>query len=77
LVVEEVTLPACLEVSARTVDGTVMALRHRQHLTVGVQFHPESILTTHGYALLAEFLKLAGLRVPETIPGLESERERK
>jgi anthranilate synthase component II len=77
LVVEEATLPACLEVSARTADGTVMALRHRQHLTVGVQFHPESILTTHGYALLAEFLKLAGLRVPETTPGLESERKRK
>jgi anthranilate synthase/aminodeoxychorismate synthase-like glutamine amidotransferase len=77
LVVQEATLPACLEVSARTADGTVMALRHRQHLTVGVQFHPESILTTHGYALLAEFLKLAGLRVPETTPGLESERERK
>ena len=77
LVVQEATLPACLEVSARTADGTVMALRHRQHLTVGVQFHPESILTTHGYALLAEFLKLAGLRVPETTPGLESERKGK
>jgi anthranilate synthase component II len=77
LVVQEATLPACLEVSARTADGTVMALRHRRHLTVGVQFHPESILTTHGYALLAEFLRLAGLRVPETIPELESERERK
>lgn len=77
LVVEEVTLPACLEISARTADGTVMALRHRHHLTVGVQFHPESILTTHGYALLAAFLKLAGLRVPKTTPGLESERKRK
>ena len=77
LVVEEATLPTCLEVSARTSDRTVMALRHRQHLTVGVQFHPESILTTHGYTLLAEFLRAAGLRVPETIPELESERKRK
>ncbi len=77
LVVQEVTLPASLEISARTADGTVMALRHRQHLTVGVQFHPESILTTHGYALLAEFLELAGLRVPVTIPGLESEKRGK
>jgi anthranilate synthase/aminodeoxychorismate synthase-like glutamine amidotransferase len=74
LVVDEASLPECLEVSARTADGTVMALRHRQHLTVGVQFHPESILTTDGYPLLAEFLRLAGLPVGETIPGLESER---
>jgi anthranilate synthase component II len=74
LVVEEATLPPCLEVSARTADGTVMALRHRQHLTVGVQFHPESILTTGGYTLLADFLRLAGLRVPVTVPDLEIKR---
>lgn len=68
LVVDSDNLPDCLEVSARTSDGTVMALQHRQYLTVGVQFHPESILTSHGYDLLAQFLHLAGLRVPESLP---------
>jgi anthranilate synthase/aminodeoxychorismate synthase-like glutamine amidotransferase len=75
LVVEEASLPECLEVSARTADGNVMALRHRQYLTVGVQFHPESILTDCGYPLLAEFLHQAGLPVPDPLPGLDQERK--
>jgi anthranilate synthase/aminodeoxychorismate synthase-like glutamine amidotransferase len=66
LVVEESSLPECLEVSARTADGTVMAVRHRHRPLVGVQFHPESILTTGGYSLLANFLRLAGLNVAES-----------
>lgn len=74
LVVEEASLPECLEVSARTGDGTIMALRHRQAPVVGLQFHPESILTDVGYALLAAFLQLAGLTVPSPLPGIESER---
>lgn len=56
LVVERATLPACLEVSAETEDGVIMALRHRELNLEGVQFHPESILTTHGKAILANFL---------------------
>jgi len=63
LVVEEPSLPECLEVSARTADGTVMAVRHRDTPLVGVQFHPESVLTVGGYSLLANFLRLAGLNV--------------
>lgn len=74
LVVEESGLPACLEVSARLDDGTVMALRHRELPVVGVQFHPESILTDVGYLLLAGFLRLAGLAVPAALPGIDSER---
>lgn len=74
LVVEEASLPACLEVSARTADGTIMALRHRRLPVVGLQFHPESILTDVGYPLLAGFLRLAGLRVPAEVPGIDSER---
>jgi anthranilate synthase/aminodeoxychorismate synthase-like glutamine amidotransferase len=73
LVVEEPSLPACLEVTARTADGTIMALRHREHPVVGLQFHPESILTEAGYPLLAAFLRLAGLPVREPLPTIESE----
>ena len=74
LVVEEASLPDCLEVSARLDDGTVMALRHRELPVVGLQFHPESILTDVGYSLLAAFLRLAGLALPAEVPGIDSER---
>ena len=57
LVVDRATLPAELEVTATSADdGEVMALRHRTHPTVGVQFHPESVLTPDGPALLRNFL---------------------
>jgi len=49
-------VPGELEVSARTADGEVMAVRHRSHPIEGVQFHPESVLTPHGRTLLANFL---------------------
>ena len=64
LVVERDSLPPSLEVTAWTDDGLVMGMRHRQHPVVGVQFHPESICTPDGYALLATFLDEAG--VPRT-----------
>jgi anthranilate synthase/aminodeoxychorismate synthase-like glutamine amidotransferase len=57
LIVEE-PLPDCLEVTAFTIDGEVMSLRHRSHPTFGVQFHPESILTQHGKQLLKNFLAM-------------------
>lgn len=56
LIVERSTLPADLEVTAETDDGTIMGLRHRQFEVEGVQFHPESILTTAGKDLLANFI---------------------
>ena len=58
LIVEAETLPACLAVTARTSDGLIMALEHRSEPTFGVQFHPESILTSAGKQLLANFLAL-------------------
>lgn len=62
LVVSRETLPACLDITAWTdnVDGSfdeIMGLRHREHPVQGVQFHPESILTEHGHALLKNFLE--------------------
>ena len=63
LVVEDV--PAELAANARTADGTVMGLRHRTLPIHGLQFHPESIATEHGHALLANFMTLAGLPVRE------------
>jgi len=73
LAVEEASLPECLEVSARTDDGTVMALRHRDFPVVGLQFHPESILTGVGYPLLSGFLRLAGLDVSGVVLDIDGE----
>ncbi|MGH7545294.1 MAG: anthranilate synthase component II [Gemmatimonadota bacterium] len=56
LIVDRPSVPACLEVMAWTDEGEVMALRHREHPVVGVQFHPESVLSEHGYDLLRNFL---------------------
>ena len=57
LIVERESLPSCLEISAQTAVGEIMGLRHREFAIYGVQFHPESILTTEGINLLQNFLK--------------------
>jgi anthranilate synthase component II len=74
LVVDRTNLPESLEVTAWTADGTIMGLAHRQWPLVGLQFHPESILTDLGYDLLAGFLRRAGIDVNVAIPRIESER---
>jgi anthranilate synthase/aminodeoxychorismate synthase-like glutamine amidotransferase len=58
LVVKKEGLPDCLEVTAWTVDGEIMALKHRQHPVQGVQFHPESFMTEVGKDLLRNFLRM-------------------
>jgi anthranilate synthase component 2 len=60
LVVERESLPDCLEITAECDQGLIMGLQHRELPIHGVQFHPESIATEHGHALLANFLKIAG-----------------
>ena len=65
LVIEKTSLPDCLEVTAWTVDAAgeideIMGVRHRQLAVEGVQFHPESILTEHGHAMLKNFLESSG-----------------
>lgn len=59
LTIEPDSLPDCLEVTAKTEDGTIMGVSHKQHQIHGVQFHPESIRSEHGKTLMANFLKLA------------------
>ena len=62
LIARPESLPAALEVTARTEQGEVMALRHRELVVEGVQFHPESVLTPDGPAMLRNFLGFAGGR---------------
>ena len=52
------TMPECLEVTARTEDGEVMAVQHKEYPVYGVQFHPESILTPSGHKMLEHFMAL-------------------
>ncbi|NIJ32052.1 anthranilate synthase component II [Sphingomonas oligoaromativorans] len=67
LIVEEGDLPADLVVNARSEDGTIMGFRHKTLPIHGVQFHPESIATEHGHAMLANFMRLAGMSVSERL----------
>jgi anthranilate synthase component 2 len=60
LVVDSENFPACLMVTARTDDGTIMGLRHRYFPVEGVQFHPESFMTEYGRQLLENFLRIPG-----------------
>jgi len=62
LIAKPESLPATLEVTARTPEGEIMGVRHREFTVEGVQFHPESVLTPEGPMLLGNFLKFAGGR---------------
>lgn len=62
LIVENSSLPDCLDVTAKTEDGLIMGLQHKTHNTHGVQFHPESIASEHGHAIIKNFLD--GITLP-------------
>ncbi len=68
LAVEKASLPECLEVAAEAEDGEIMGIRHRDHPTEGVQFHPESIMTPVGKRLLRNFLRLTEAAPPGAAP---------
>lgn len=75
--VEADTLPDDLMVTARTDDGTIMAIAHRAYNVVGLQFHPESILTDHGYTLLANFMRQSGIDVVASATELDGANTRR
>ena len=60
LIVDRSSLPECLEITAETSDGTIMAISHQSRPIHGVQFHPESIASEYGYTLLSNFLEVSG-----------------
>jgi len=60
LLVERDSLPDCLEVTAWTAEGEIMGIAHKDRPIQGVQFHPESVLTTHGKALVANWVRSLG-----------------
>ena len=70
LIVDRPSLPDCLEITAETADGVIMGLRHREHPVEGVQFHPESILTTTGKDLLSTFIGRSTAAGPVGEPAL-------
>jgi anthranilate synthase/aminodeoxychorismate synthase-like glutamine amidotransferase len=65
LIVDAASVPSSLQITARTADGLVMALEHDSGTVASVQFHPESILTSYGHRLLANFLTSVGIRTIE------------
>ena len=69
LVIERESLPECLEITAWTDDGEIMGVRHKTLAVEGVQFHPESILTEHGHAMLENFLRSAPSPQPSPTRG--------
>lgn len=77
LVVEPTSLPAQLQATAHCKDGTIMALRHREHPIYGLQFHPEAILTEHGFQLLNNFLSSAGLASGHDVAALAAAEYRR
>ncbi|MDG0873076.1 aminodeoxychorismate/anthranilate synthase component II [Paenibacillus thiaminolyticus] len=59
LIVDRASLPACLAITAETAEGEIMGLQHKEYPIVGVQFHPESIISEHGHQMLRNFLSTA------------------
>lgn len=75
LAVDGKSLPGCLMVTAESEDGEIMGLRHKIHLTEGIQFHPESIMTPVGKRLLRNFVKIAQNAEPCSSNGIELSRK--
>ncbi len=73
LILDPATLPESLEIIAKTDEGIIMAIAHRELPIIGYQFHPESVLTSHGYQLIANFLEVARIDVTTELGELSSQ----
>jgi anthranilate synthase component 2 len=73
LTIDPDSVPDVLEVTARTEDGVIMGLAHKEHPIHGVQFHPESIASELGHAVLANFLTIAGIKPKKNTKDLRGE----
>nr|WP_321459380.1 aminodeoxychorismate/anthranilate synthase component II [uncultured Cohaesibacter sp.] len=74
LVIAQQSMPPALQVTASSEDGEIMAITHRDHITIGLQFHPESILTDKGHDLIANFITMMQHHKPSALP-VQPERE--
>ena len=72
LIADKLELPDCLKVTATDAGGTIMAVEHQSEVVIGVQFHPESILTQSGHQLLANFLRMSGIEPGKLEKGTRS-----
>jgi len=74
LLVEEKSLPSCFRITASTSDGLIMGLEHQEQPVFGVQFHPESIASAYGHALIANFLRIAHINWSPIRPNIDLSR---
>ncbi len=75
LIIARESLPACFDITAETKDNIIMGITHKTRPLYGVQFHPESIASAYGHAMLANFLKIADINITNAIPEIYLQKQ--